>query len=226
MIRRSRTTSTASRPSAIRPRPMPSALGPCSRTQANRRWRRRCSGSLLAPPVSVSASKAARLSPRPSARARPARRGGYGRSQDHGSKSQLLQMPVANGGVNSVSARGEIEMAEREGFEPSIRLPVYTRSRRAPSTTRPPLRVRMRACGSLADRGASGWGALYSPSGGERKAFRRQFTDAVVLIARKAVPGDRWDGCGWPAHARQRQLCAVSGRPAVPAGGVVPRQPC
>ena len=31
-------------------------------------------------------------------------------------------------------------MAEREGFEPSIRLPVYTLSRRAPSTTRPPLR--------------------------------------------------------------------------------------
>ncbi len=32
-------------------------------------------------------------------------------------------------------------MAEREGFEPSIRFPVYTRSRRAPSTTRPPLRL-------------------------------------------------------------------------------------
>ena len=31
------------------------------------------------------------------------------------------------------------EMADREGFEPSIRLPVYTRSRRAPSTTRPPV---------------------------------------------------------------------------------------
>ncbi len=31
-------------------------------------------------------------------------------------------------------------MAEREGFEPSIRFPVYTLSRRAPSTTRPPLR--------------------------------------------------------------------------------------
>src|SRR5690606_20512118 len=31
-------------------------------------------------------------------------------------------------------------VAEREGFEPSIRFPVYTRSRRAPSTTRPPLR--------------------------------------------------------------------------------------
>ncbi len=30
-------------------------------------------------------------------------------------------------------------MAEREGFEPSIWFPIYTRSRRAPSTTRPPL---------------------------------------------------------------------------------------
>ena len=31
--------------------------------------------------------------------------------------------------------------AETEGFEPSIRLPVYTLSRRAPSTARPPLRI-------------------------------------------------------------------------------------
>ena len=30
-------------------------------------------------------------------------------------------------------------MAEREGFEPSKRFPVYTLSKRAPSTTRPPL---------------------------------------------------------------------------------------
>ena len=30
-------------------------------------------------------------------------------------------------------------MAEREGFEPSIRFLAYTRSRRAPSTARPPL---------------------------------------------------------------------------------------
>src|SRR5215212_675678 len=35
-------------------------------------------------------------------------------------------------------------MAEGEGFEPSIRLPVYTLSRRAPSATRPPLRRRLR----------------------------------------------------------------------------------
>src|SRR5690606_11031166 len=32
-------------------------------------------------------------------------------------------------------------LAERKGFEPLRRFPVYTLSRRAPSTTRPPLRV-------------------------------------------------------------------------------------
>ncbi len=31
-------------------------------------------------------------------------------------------------------------MAEREGFEPSIEFPLYTLSKRAPSTTRPSLR--------------------------------------------------------------------------------------
>ena len=30
-------------------------------------------------------------------------------------------------------------LAEREGFEPSIRFPAYTLSKRAPSATRPPL---------------------------------------------------------------------------------------
>lgn len=34
-----------------------------------------------------------------------------------------------------------LKMAEREGFEPSIWFPIYTRSRRAPSTTRPPLQI-------------------------------------------------------------------------------------
>src|SRR5262245_58854179 len=33
-------------------------------------------------------------------------------------------------------------MAEREGFEPSIEFPLYTLSKRAPSTTRPSLRFR------------------------------------------------------------------------------------
>ncbi len=31
-------------------------------------------------------------------------------------------------------------MADRQGFEPWRRFPAYTRSRRAPSTTRPPVR--------------------------------------------------------------------------------------
>ncbi len=38
------------------------------------------------------------------------------------------------GGDNSI-------MAEREGFEPSIEFPLYTLSKRAPSTTRPSLRL-------------------------------------------------------------------------------------
>jgi len=32
-------------------------------------------------------------------------------------------------------------LAEGEGFEPSIRFPVYTLSKRAPSAARPPLRI-------------------------------------------------------------------------------------
>ncbi len=34
---------------------------------------------------------------------------------------------------------GLLNMAEREGFEPSKQFPVYTLSKRAPSATRPPL---------------------------------------------------------------------------------------
>jgi hypothetical protein len=37
------------------------------------------------------------------------------------------------------------EMADRAGFEPAIRFPVYTLSRRAPSTTRPPVRLQQPA---------------------------------------------------------------------------------
>src|SRR5580700_3373767 len=35
-----------------------------------------------------------------------------------------------------------LKLAERVGFEPTIRFPVYTLSKRAPSATRPPLRAR------------------------------------------------------------------------------------
>src|SRR5665811_1188458 len=42
---------------------------------------------------------------------------------------------IENNGVDV-----SIGVAEREGFEPSIELPLYTLSKRAPSTTRPSLR--------------------------------------------------------------------------------------
>lgn len=41
--------------------------------------------------------------------------------------------------LNPFKSTGTI-LAERQGFEPWRRFPAYTRSRRAPSTTRPPLR--------------------------------------------------------------------------------------
>ena len=37
-----------------------------------------------------------------------------------------------------------VAVADREGFEPSIGFHLYTRSRRAPSTTRPPVRIHLR----------------------------------------------------------------------------------
>ncbi len=43
-------------------------------------------------------------------------------------------------------------MAEGAGFEPAIRFPVYTLSRRAPSTTRPPLRTGTSGAASTCDR--------------------------------------------------------------------------
>ena len=41
--------------------------------------------------------------------------------------------------VQKKPARGPVFEAEREGFEPSIELPLYSISSAAPSTTRPPL---------------------------------------------------------------------------------------
>src|SRR5271170_336516 len=47
-------------------------------------------------------------------------------------------------------------MAEGAGFEPAIRFPVYTLSRRAPSTARPPLRLALRLRRAKARRIAPG----------------------------------------------------------------------
>ena len=51
-----------------------------------------------------------------------------------------------------VAAEADQELAEGAGFEPAIEFPAYTLSRRAPSTTRPPLRnARGRAWGTVAE---------------------------------------------------------------------------
>jgi hypothetical protein len=47
-------------------------------------------------------------------------------------------------------------VAEGAGFEPAIRFPVYTLSRRAPSTARPPLRLALRLRRAKARRIAPG----------------------------------------------------------------------
>ena len=69
-------------------------------------------------------------------------------------------------------------MAEGAGFEPAIRFPAYTLSRRAPSTTRPPLRIFAKKIGRTSlpagsagrprRRGASRKSAHYSVPRGER----------------------------------------------------------
>ena len=127
--RRSRTGSTASRPSAIRRRPTPSAPRPCFKTPAARPLRRKwCATS-------------------PTARQHIRLEGG-GYRRDHlralaqrvevaegeirimGSKSRLLQTLVANGGVNVVPTQGlkwrrERDSNPRRAFDP------YTLSRAA-----------------------------------------------------------------------------------------------
>ena len=83
-------------------------------------------------------------------------------------------------------------MAEGEGFEPSIRLPAYTLSKRAPSATRPPLR-RSFSDGretSGADRRRQG-GLIIPLQIGHSCAtlrlvnhFRRRYGDASVIYHR------------------------------------------
>src|SRR4051812_49675319 len=55
-------------------------------------------------------------------------------------------------------------VAEGAGFEPAIPFPVYTLSRRAPSTTRPPLRIPLvRQMAGALRRGSEGHYTTQSP---------------------------------------------------------------
>ena len=94
------------------------------------------------------------------------------------------------GGVEQSETAGSEIMAEREGFEPSIRLPVYTRSRRAPSTTRPPLRRRR-------VRGRTGHPRSSSRYGGE----------CQVVAAGKLVMDGRRPPRACPGRARPARFC-------------------
>ena len=68
-------------------------------------------------------------------------------------------------------------MAEGEGFEPSIRFPVYTLSRRAPSTTRPPLQIfRFYSCVSDCVRRSSIWWLRLAERGMDSVALERALT--------------------------------------------------
>ncbi len=90
------------------------------------------------------ADRGRRLPSRPSPRARPARRGRGQGSPHHGIEGRFAQNPCRWCGRKAGYARRSqfcSEVADREGFEPSKRLiTVYTLSRRAPSTARPPVR--------------------------------------------------------------------------------------
>jgi hypothetical protein len=75
-------------------------------------------------------------------------------------------------------------LAEGAGFEPAIRFPAYTLSRRAPSTARPPLRLALRSRSAKARRIAPG--------------------------ARPAQAGGPWRLCGRAAAGRALQKTHIS----------------
>ena len=67
------------------------------------------------------------------------------------------------------------KMAERAGFEPAIRFPVYTLSRRAPSTTRPPLHSRLIFINDINHNGvSSNSGQLLNDRFGAEYSYKRR----------------------------------------------------
>ena len=62
-------------------------------------------------------------------------------------------------GTRQLTFRALAELAEREGFEPSIEFPLYTLSKRAPSATRPSLR-KINNLGGLAPKKITRFGRI------------------------------------------------------------------
>src|SRR5438552_12148235 len=69
-------------------------------------------------------------------------------------------------------------LAERVGFEPTIRFPVYTLSKRAPSATRPSLR---RQRGSARRQPASLANSFYCPTVGYGNQLRQRSSKSYLL---------------------------------------------
>jgi hypothetical protein len=92
-------------------------------------------------------------------------------------------------------------LAEGAGFEPAIRFPAYTLSRRAPSAARPPLRLR-----SQRMAGRYHWRGSPRKRGRRGRAERLALTNQIVLK----------DGCAYCEHslsfARHRQPMGASRR--------------
>src|SRR6267154_596053 len=93
-------------------------------------------------------------------------------------------------------------MAEGVGFEPTLRFPVNTLSKRAPSATRPPLRT------ALPEGARTPWGTSTCAEGG--------------LFSRPcgAIGPVRWGGTivvtiGLTRHCRNRRQVALALRPAL-----------
>jgi hypothetical protein len=101
------------------------------------------------------------------------------------------------------------KLAEGAGFEPAVRFPVHTLSRRAPSTTRPPLRPLMlprRACRS---------GRLATARSGPRRLHR---PGAVSLRRSGCKPRGRWRRRTASGHAGDGSPpCPATRRPRLAA---------
>ena len=98
-------------------------------------------------------------------------------------------------------------MAEREGFEPSIQFPVYTLSKRAPSTTRPSL-LRLLEDPPATDSRAQ-WRVLRQKAR-EENAFSAILTlpkaDFEILSSRRGPKGLGWVHFAfWQAQERTHE---------------------
>ena len=78
----------------------------------------------------------------------------------------------------------DCKMAERQGFEPWRRFPAYTLSRRAPSTTRPPLRSRPHSKGPWA-RARGLWGCLHFRRDGPERCTQQARSGRFFALGRR-----------------------------------------